>query len=354
VYRSYKPFLVPELGIGFSEPVGDLEYAVIDKYSVGFASKSLALKYPSCEAKWSPLGSIVRIDKERIGMSGGIDPATADYLTTELDHKDMGDYYLVYHRPQSACIDSGGEPILFQDLRKKIPEVMFPSAFDRAVAPEDPLVSLVLPNPGDNHAVGEWLYINWVDTESAHNVPVSLYLIDSRKKRQLMLIAENVTVEPSDVNGTLSYTWMIPKSVEPGIEKFKVEVRNLRTGASDRTDGYFTIAESSAPRIDRISPARGPVGTEISLYGRFFSGYHGDEYAWIEDAAGNKGIIYSDRQIATDSFIPFTLEDKYCTVDVSYSGKECQSYLDIVPGTYEIFVHPWSRESNRVTFTVVK
>lgn len=108
------------------------------------------------------------------------------------------------------------------------------------------------------------------------------------------------------------------------------------------------------PHIDSVTPNKARVGDKIEIRGTHFSGFEGDKYAWIENAQGVKGVIYSDYRVATDSFIPFTLEAKYCTRDMSYIGGACPSYMDIVPGAYKIYVYPWGKESNKVEFTVVK
>jgi len=106
------------------------------------------------------------------------------------------------------------------------------------------------------------------------------------------------------------------------------------------------------PKITSVTPSSGPVGTVVELKGKSFSGFEGDKYAWIENSKGEKGIIYGDTKVATDSYIKFTLASKYCTADTSYSGNPCPSYISITPGAYKIYVMPWGTLSNKVTFTV--
>ena len=115
-----------------------------------------------------------------------------------------------------------------------------------------------------------------------------------------------------------------------------------------------TTSSESLPLITSIVPTSGPIGTKVELKGTGFSGFEGDKYAWIENTkTGVKGIIYNEPG-ATNTFIPFTLKDKYCTRDNSYSGNPCESYLTITPGEYTIHVYPWGKMSNKIKFTVTK
>lgn len=113
-----------------------------------------------------------------------------------------------------------------------------------------------------------------------------------------------------------------------------------------------TTSSEPLPLITSISPTSGALGTRVELSGTGFSGFEGDKYAWIENTkTGIKGIIYNEAG-ATNNFIPFTLKDKYCTRDNSYSGNPCESYLTITPGEYTIHVYPWGKISNKIKFTV--
>ena len=110
--------------------------------------------------------------------------------------------------------------------------------------------------------------------------------------------------------------------------------------------------DSDNPFVTEISPTSAKIGTEVVIEGRKFSGFEGDKYAWIENTkTGLKGIIYNDAG-STDNIIRFTLKDKYCTTDTSYSGSSCPSYLNIIPGVYDVYVIPWGKKSNTVKLTV--
>ena len=86
--------------------------------------------------------------------------------------------------------------------------------------------------------------------------------------------------------------------------------------------------------------------------GKNLSGFEGDKNVWIENTAtGVKGIIRGD-QTSSATKITFTLADKYCTADTSYSGAACPSYLTITPGNYVLYANPWGVTSNSVTLVV--
>ncbi|HTK33367.1 MAG TPA: hypothetical protein VL335_02360 [Candidatus Paceibacterota bacterium] len=109
---------------------------------------------------------------------------------------------------------------------------------------------------------------------------------------------------------------------------------------------------NTGPTITMVAPSPAHIGDAVEISGNHFTGFEGDRYAWIENpTTGIKGIIYNDAG-STDNLIKFTLKDKYCTADTSYSGKSCPSYLSIVPGEYNVFVYPWGRMSNKVKFIV--
>lgn len=111
--------------------------------------------------------------------------------------------------------------------------------------------------------------------------------------------------------------------------------------------------EISTPVIYTITPNRASIGTTVELRGKGFSGFENDKYALVANSEGVKGIIYGDTSVATNEYIRFKLEDKYCTIDTSYSGLPCPSYLNIIPGIYTIYVYPWNKKSNSVQFTVI-
>ena len=133
------------------------------------------------------------------------------------------------------------------------------------------------------------------------------------------------------------------------------EVQNVVTNPAT-PDNYSTSTSTDsnepAPVITSITPSSGPVGTVIELKGTDLRGFEGDENVWIQNSAGQKGIIHTDSSVNSATDIKFTLANSYCTADVSYSGAPCPSNLSITPGSYSLSVDPWGTPSNAVKFTV--
>lgn len=134
-----------------------------------------------------------------------------------------------------------------------------------------------------------------------------------------------------------------------------VYTMRTQTAIAPHNSEVTEIPETDGPVIFSISPSSGPIGTKVELKGQNFSGFEGDKYAWIENTTTHvKGIIYGNIGSSTEALIPFTLENKYCTADTSYSGLPCPSYLTVTPGVYDLYVIPWGKMSNKVQFTVTK
>jgi hypothetical protein len=111
-------------------------------------------------------------------------------------------------------------------------------------------------------------------------------------------------------------------------------------------------ATEPAPKINSIFPASASIGTTVAVSGANLAGFEGDKNLWIVNAQGQKGIIMGDAG-STGEVIKFSLADKYCTQDTSYSGLPCPGYVNIIPGVYTIYSMPWGTKSNEVKLTVV-
>lgn len=105
------------------------------------------------------------------------------------------------------------------------------------------------------------------------------------------------------------------------------------------------------PVITSLSAYAGPIGTALEIRGCNFAGFEGDKNAWIENDRGEKGLLYGASG-STAKLLRVNLSLPLCQEDTSYSGKECEHYLALEPGTYEIYALPWDQESNRVKFTI--
>ncbi len=113
-----------------------------------------------------------------------------------------------------------------------------------------------------------------------------------------------------------------------------------------------SVSSSAKPSITSVLPSPALIGQGITVIGANLSGFEGDKNLWIENSAGQKGIIYGISGSSTDKIIRFTLADRYCTSDNSYSGLECTSYIGIAPGEYKIYASTPSGVSNKVSFSV--
>ena len=105
--------------------------------------------------------------------------------------------------------------------------------------------------------------------------------------------------------------------------------------------------------ITGASATSGKPGTKLTLTGCNFAGFEGDTNAWIENAAGTKGLLRGE-PASTAKSLTVTLKSKLCQKDTSYSGLPCDASLELVPGSYKLYVMPWGEEtkSNVVEFTV--
>ena len=114
------------------------------------------------------------------------------------------------------------------------------------------------------------------------------------------------------------------------------------------------VIKSSTQQPSIISIVHNPatVGSIVIVTGTNLSGFEGDKNLWIENSAGQKGIIYGERD-SSNTTIKFTLASSYCATDNSYSGAPCPSYITIIPGTYDIYALPWGNMSNKMTFGIV-
>lgn len=106
------------------------------------------------------------------------------------------------------------------------------------------------------------------------------------------------------------------------------------------------------PVITSLSVNTGSIKTDFEINGCNFSGFEGDTNAWIENDQGVKGILYGQAG-STSKLIKVSLEASVCQTENSYSGLPCDDWLTLSPGTYEIYVTPWGKESNRMEFTVI-
>jgi hypothetical protein len=123
------------------------------------------------------------------------------------------------------------------------------------------------------------------------------------------------------------------------------------------TTSTSTNTATDTPKINSISPTMGPIGTIIQIKGDNLNGFEGDMDAMIENSKGETaflqgldGVLKDFKKV--DQTIRVKIESKICKTNNSYSGLPCESYLDITPGIYNIYVYPWGKMSNKIKFTV--
>ena len=118
---------------------------------------------------------------------------------------------------------------------------------------------------------------------------------------------------------------------------------SLQTACKDEQQG--------TPVITSLSSYSGSVGTKLEIRGCNFSGFESDKNAWIENSQGVKGLLYGEAE-STAKLLKVTFKSPLCQADNTYSGLPCNAWLTLTPGVYKIYVMPWGKESNKVSFTV--
>jgi peptidoglycan hydrolase-like protein with peptidoglycan-binding domain len=128
----------------------------------------------------------------------------------------------------------------------------------------------------------------------------------------------------------------------------------LKSGVGPTTRGKLKEGCQSAtpaPVINSITPASVRVGGTLTLSGSNFLGFEGDKYLWVKNSTGVKGVLYGEHD-GSNSSVRAVLPAKLCQIDVSYSGKDCPAYLDLIPGTYTLEAVGWGGTSNSVSFMI--
>lgn len=105
------------------------------------------------------------------------------------------------------------------------------------------------------------------------------------------------------------------------------------------------------PVITSLSSYSGSMGMTLEIKGCNFAGFEGDKNAWIENSQGVKGLLWGEAG-STAKLLKVTLKSPLCQKDNSYTGWECDSYLNLTPGAYKIFISAWAQESNKVDFII--
>lgn len=115
------------------------------------------------------------------------------------------------------------------------------------------------------------------------------------------------------------------------------------------------------PKINSISPSSGPKGTVVEIRGSNLSGFEGDLDVYFERPDGKKVMLtdnYGSYQLTQDELIRVKVIEP-CQegekVMGRYSGIESEcNYLELTPGMYKVYVTPWDKKSNIVSFELTK
>lgn len=208
----------------------------------------------------------------------------------------------------------------------------------------NPEVNFTLKYPKDWEITGDYFYETATGIKSEKRTVVLQKVGNQDSNNWIRINPRQFQCNPGkciDIDGNTIATY----SKEPEIQ----DIFNQMLSTFRFTEE--TPQTISDPVIESISPNFGPIGTEVEIRGKNFSGFEGDLVVWIEDVNGEKGYIWREAG-SNDTLIKFTLSSSYCQVDTSYSGLPCPKFIYLTPGTYKIYVYPWGVKSNEVTFTV--
>jgi hypothetical protein len=126
--------------------------------------------------------------------------------------------------------------------------------------------------------------------------------------------------------------------------------------SSSTCDGLVRGGENSL--IVSLMPTSGPIGTELEINGCNLAGFEGDKDVFFERSDGKKIMIEEgagrwDTGISKMKIIikePCKEGEK---VVGRYSGEETLcDYVAMTPGVYKVYVEPWGKRSNEVSFVI--
>lgn len=129
--------------------------------------------------------------------------------------------------------------------------------------------------------------------------------------------------------------------------------------SENTTEASCTSGPGSQPRITSLSRSFGPIGTELEVKGCMLSGFEGDLDVYFERADGQKIMLtdtYGSYSKTGDKRIKVMVKEP-CqqgeTIYGRYSGiPSLCSYIPLTPGLYKVYVEPYGKKSNTVSFTI--
>lgn len=124
------------------------------------------------------------------------------------------------------------------------------------------------------------------------------------------------------------------------------------SGTNKVNQNQVTSEVNNQPFIDSIFPDSGSVGIPITLKGKNLNGPDGWTDIWITNSRGKSGV-FSVKNTLNSNLLNFRFPEKVCVKKANLSESPCPGYLEVIPGTYEIYVTAFGLRSNLVTFTIV-
>ena len=135
------------------------------------------------------------------------------------------------------------------------------------------------------------------------------------------------------------------KSITPAPIQMPVE------NQASETPLTCVSAENGAPTITSLSPQNAKIGETITITGCNLAGFEGDLTVWLENSAGEKGILPREKTSTTEN-MTIILPAQTCQTDNSYSGEPCAKQLTISAGAYKVWTEPWGKKSNTVNLFI--
>jgi hypothetical protein len=126
-------------------------------------------------------------------------------------------------------------------------------------------------------------------------------------------------------------------------------------------DGSLTEIEkdAEAPFIESIMPRSASKGSLIEIKGLNLSGFEGDLAVTFEGESGDRFTLFDEKSypLSGASIIRVALKEPCQKGEIiygRYSGIESLcDFKEMKPGTYKVYVEPWSKKSNEVSFTLL-
>ncbi len=219
----------------------------------------------------------------------------------------------------SESVEVTPTPSVSQDTTE--PKSVYPSVAEA----DKPVVTVISPNGGEKFQNGNTIEIKW-STKNNVNKTVGIILTRNDGKSVVKEIAGSVNMIPDSGK----YSWTIPSDIATGNYKIGVQTAERPAYAYDTSNTNFTIK-----------------GTNLN-------GFEGSTLIVITNSQGVKGYLTANSYLPNGATtLTFTLPIHICTVNLGESGKTCTTFMGFPPGVYKLYVQPWDKPSNTVSFVMM-